>query len=482
MTPAERHEALRRSLASLPPARREALRRSLAGRAGGTDEAEAGPAWPLSFGQERLWFLSRFDPSDTGSNIIWPVRLRGPVDPGGLAAAFTRIAERHRVLRARFVQRDGRPVQIVTPPRPVPLEQIDLTGETEESEAEAVARYAGRPFDLRSDPPIRTALMWREPGGHALLCIGLHHIAADGWSLNVLMGELAECYAAHREGRPDRLDDLPAQYTDFVTWERERFEREGARHTAYWTRALAGVPALDLPADHPRPARWGGRAARVAVAVPDADLAGLERFAVAERHTLFMALLAAFQAALWQASGQTDFCVGVPVAGQGRTEFSALIGDFSNTLAMRADLSGDPSFRTLLRRVRRTVFGALQHAEAPFERVVAAVSPSRDLRRPPLCQALFNLTHNLPTDALLRTSMADLRVEALPQPPFGRTRAEVSAQLFRDERGLGGFLEYDGDLFEAGTARRLTEAFTGLVRRAATDPDTPLPTPAHGGT
>ncbi|WP_068898463.1 condensation domain-containing protein [Planomonospora sphaerica] len=482
MTGEERRAALLARLAALPPERREALRAlTLAGAATGRKapvdggeggagaqvpevpgSAEAGRSWPLSFGQERLWFLNRFDPADTVYNTPWCVRLRGPVDAGALAEALTRVAGRHHVLRARFRLDGDRPVQVVAPAGPVPLEVAEVAGDP----APAVVELVNRPFDLESDPPLRAALL-RLDDGTSLLCLVLHHIVVDGWSLDVLMRELAECYAARREGRGPVLEELPMQYTDFAVEDRRR---DRTARLEYWTRTLAGVPVLDLPADLPRPARWTGRGGQEPLRVPGGTVARLEEVARRERCTLFMALVAAYQAALGLLAGQDDLCVGVPVAGRGRTELAPLIGYFSTTLVLRADLSGDPTFRELLGRTRVTLLRGLQHADAPFEQILGALRLPRDLSRPPLLQAMFNL-HNMPKDDLLRTSMGDLEVEVYPVPAAGRTKAEVSVDLWRAGEGLGGVLDYGCDLFTAETARRFARAFTGLLERAGTGPD-----------
>lgn len=464
MTAPDTREALLRRLAALPPARREALRRSLADRA-----ADRLPSGPLSSGQERLWFLSRFDPDDSGNHILWCVRLRGPIDAAALAWAFTRVAGRHDVLRARFRLDGDRPVQVVPPPAPVELERIRPGGGEQAVVDEAVAAFFNRPFDLEREPPMRVALM-EVDGEHAVLCIVLHHIAGDGWSLDVLMRELAECYAARREGREPALAELAVTYADFVAAERREAETSGRERLDYWTGRLAGVPALDLPGDRPRPPRWSGRGAKEPLAVPDEVIAGLEGVARRERCTLFMALLAAYQWTLGAAAGQDDFCVGVPVAGRGRSEYAPVIGYFSNTIALRADLSGDPTFREVLARIRPDTLRALSRADVPFERILGALRLPRDLSRPPLCQVMFNL-HNLPKDDLLRTSMGDLSVEVYPPPETGRTKADVWADVYRGPEGLGGYFEYNSDLFSAATARRLVQDFTGLIARVGADPD-----------
>ncbi|GIH93333.1 condensation domain-containing protein [Planobispora siamensis] len=452
----ERRAALLARLAELPPERREALRARTLGGA-----AQASRSWPLSHGQERLWFLNRFDPADTSYNTPWCVRLRGAVDAGAIAAALTRVAERHHVLRARFLSADGGPVQTVGPAGPVPLELAEVAGDP----APAVVEFVNRPFDLETGPPLRAALM-RLEDGDALLCIVLHHIVVDGWSLDVLMRELAECYAAGREGREPVLEELPLQYTDFAAEDRER---DRTAQLEYWTRTLAGVPVLHLPADLPRPARRTGQGGQVPLLVPGEALDRLEKAARQGRCTLFMALLAAYQAALGLLAGQDDLCVGVPVAGRTRTELAPLIGYFSTTLALRADLSGDPPFSELLGRTRASLLRGMQHADAPFEQVLGALRLPRDLSRPPLFQAMFNL-HNMPKDDLLRPTMGDLAVEVYPMPATGRTRAEVSVDAWRTAEGLGGVLDYAADLFTAATARRFARAFTTVVERAGADP------------
>ncbi|MFF5109560.1 condensation domain-containing protein [Streptosporangium sp. NPDC000509] len=453
--------ALLERLARLPEAQRAALLSRMRERDG-----EGGGQWPLSFGQERLWFLGRFDPGDTTYHTPWCVRLRGPVDAEAIAAAFTRVAERHHVLRTRFRLAGDRPVQVVVPARPVPVERVDVTGDP----APVVVDLINRPFDLEHGPPLRVALL-RLGEQDFLLCIVLHHIVVDGWSLDVLMREVAECYAAHREGRPPGLPELPAQYPQVAEEERRRAESdEDASSLGHWTRTLAGAPALDLPADHPRPARWSGRGGQESLLVPEEAIARLENVARGMRCTLFMALLAAYQATLGLASGREDLCVGVPVAGRDRPEIEPLIGYFATTLVLRADLSGDPTFRELLKRTRTALFGGLRHAGTPFERILGALRLPRDLSRPPLFQAMFNL-HNLPKGDLLRSTMGDLSVEVYPAPAAGRTKAEVSVDTWRGPEGLGGVLDYSSDLFSAGTARRLIRIFTDVVERAGADPD-----------
>ncbi|NUR90102.1 MAG: hypothetical protein HOY71_39010 [Nonomuraea sp.] len=429
--------------------------------------------WPLSTGQERLWFLQRFDPDDCAYHITWPVRLRGPLDETALAAAFTTVATRHEVLRTRFVVTGDLPAQVIDDPAEIRLDHlpdIDPSAAGERSRVDrVVAEYAARPFDLAGEPAWRAGLL-RVSDDEAVLCIVLHHIIVDHWSLDVLMREVTECYRAAREGRAPVLDELPSQYRDFAAEERRRAE-EGRDNLDYWTGRLAGAPPLDLPLDHARPPRWTGRGAKAAVTVPDADVTALESLAREGRATLFMALLAAWQITLGTAAGQDDFCVGVPVAGRGRPELAPLIGYFSTTLVARADLSGDPSFRELLRRTRVGTLKALAHAGTSMDRILGALRVPRDLSRPPLCQAMFNLTHNLPNSDLLSPELGDLSVELIQQPDLGRARVEVSLDVYRGPEGVGGWLEYATDLFDAATADRLAGTFARVVSRAVGDPE-----------
>ncbi|MEO3855700.1 condensation domain-containing protein [Acrocarpospora sp. B8E8] len=438
--------ALLDRLARVPPERREALRRTLGDK--------RGVMAPLSTGQERLWFLSAFDPEDTSYHVPWCVWLRGPVRPELLAGAFTRIAARHEVLRARFRMTGAGPRQFILPPGPVTLERRELLGDP----AVVVDAFVNRPFDLEMEPPWRVALL-RVVDDHMLLCIVLHHIAADGWALDVLMRELAECYAAAVERREPELPELAMPYTAFAAWERER---DVGSAVTFLAERLAGTPYLDLPADHARPSRWTGRGAAVRFQVAGETVRGLERFSRRERCTPFMVLMAAFQATLGRAAGQEDFCVGVPVAGRAKAEYAPMIGSFANTLAVRADLSGIPGPGELVRRVRKTVIEAMTRADTPYEKVIAALRLPRDLSRLPLCQAMFAL-QNTPQNDMLRPSIGDLTAEFYPGPGSRYTKAEVAVQMWPLGDGLSGILDYSADLFEASSMRALADQFTATI-------------------
>ncbi|GAA4081633.1 condensation domain-containing protein [Nonomuraea soli] len=418
-------------LAALPPERRRALLASVQG---------GERTFPLSKAQERLWFLHRYDPADSAYNIVWTMRLRGALDVSALAAALTSVVRRHEVLRTRYRMVGERAAQLVDAPAPV---EVERDGELEE--------FATRPFDLARRGPLRAAVIRTGPR-EWLFCLVVHHIALDGWSLDTLIGEIAEAYA----GRS--LEVAETQYRHFVEWERSQ---DVSAAVARRAEALAGAPPLDLPGT--RPARWSGRGGRVRVTVPDEITTRLEGVAKANRATLFMALLAAFETMVFRVSGATDFCVGVPVAGPGRVAFPSLVGCLANTMALRADLSGEPGFADLLRRTRVATLGALQHAAAPYEEVLAAVRPPRDPSRPPLCQVMFNLTHNLPKQRLLSASMGDLEAEVLDPPPPRRAKADLSVELWRGPEGLGGWLEYNADLLDAAAAERLAALYASIV-------------------
>ncbi|HYX22728.1 MAG TPA: condensation domain-containing protein, partial [Thermoanaerobaculia bacterium] len=335
----------------------------------------AGPA-PLSFPQERLWFLDRLTPGTALYNIPGPLRLRGPLDVAVLARAFDEIRRRHAVLRTRFEERDGAGVQVVDPWHPRPLPVVDLAGLPEPARCDAAARLtaaeAARPFDLGRGPLLRVLLLRLAGDEHRLLQT-VHHVVSDGWSVRVMQRELTALYAAFASGQPSPLSELPVQYTDFARWQRQRLtDAETARQVDYWRRRLGDdQPPLDLPLDRPRPPLQTFRGGSVQRLLP-ADLAdGLRRLAAGLHGSLFMALLAGFDLLLARLSGQDDVLVGTPVAGRGHADLEGLIGCFLNTLVLRADLSGNPTFRELLSRVRDAAVGAYAHQDVPFEKLLA---------------------------------------------------------------------------------------------------------------
>jgi amino acid adenylation domain-containing protein len=467
---------LSRTLAALDPKKRELL--ALLARREGIDLSRTpivplprdGAPRPLSFAQERLWFLDQLVPGGTAYNLPGAVRLRAAIDPAALARTFAEIARRHDALRTTFVTEGERPVQVASPPGPVPVPVIDLAGlpvETAEPELRRLAREeAETPFDLARGPVLRVRLVRLGPEDHALLT-SMHHIASDGWSMGLLVDEVVTIYAAFSQGQPSPLPELPIQYADFAAWQRQALQGAALdEQLAWWRRYLEDASmVLDLPADRPRPAVQGHRGVQAAGKLPPDAVDALAELTAREGATLFMTLLAAVATYLQRISGQDDLCIGTPVAGRKRVETERLIGFFVNTLAVRAGLSGDPPFREALRRVRTAAVGAFEHQGTPFERIVEEVHAERDLSRTPVFQVVLSL-QNTPR----ASDTAPFPIEALPG---GGPTALYDLTLTATETGAGLFFALDGnaDLFEPATMRRMAGHLETLLTGIAVDPD-----------
>ncbi|HEX8318267.1 condensation domain-containing protein, partial [Longimicrobium sp.] len=388
LTPAERLELLKMArarklvghLSELPPIEPAGRDRRL----------------PLSFAQERLWFIDRLEPGSAAYNIPAAARLAGALDGAALERALGEIVRRHEVLRTVFAEVDGSPVQVVQPFGGFHLPVEDLSGLGDADREAAVGRWvrqeAARPFDLAAGPLFRAALLRLGDEDHVLL-LAMHHIVSDGWSMGVLFREFSALYAAYREGRESPLPELAVQYADYAVWQREQVEGETLeRQLAYWRVRLAGAPELlELPTDRPRPPVQTYRGATVPVELSAELLERLQALGRSEGATLYMVVLGAFQVLLSKYSGSEDVVVGSPIAGRTRKEVEELIGFFVNTLVLRTDLSGDPSFRETLRRVREATLGAYAHQELSFEKLVAELQPERSLGHTPLFQVMFSL-------------------------------------------------------------------------------------------
>ncbi|HEU4451594.1 MAG TPA: condensation domain-containing protein, partial [Longimicrobium sp.] len=426
----------------------------------------AGEEPPLSFAQERMWFLHQLAPESGAYNMPFVHDVAGEVDAEALRAALEEAVARHAALRGTFAARDGRPVLAIRAPGRFDLPVIEIGDEAELDRM--LDQEGARPFDLERGPLARATLFRLAPDRH-VLSLNLHHIAADGWSVDLLFRELSERYAARIEGRDPRLPAPGVSYADYAAWQRRRFAAGGVleREAAYWRRKLAGAPAvLELPADRPRPVRPTLRGGLHAFRVPAAAVERLRALAAGEHATLFMAALATFQALLGRWARAEDVVVGTPIAGRTRAEAEDVVGLFVNTLALRADLSGAPSFRALLRRVRETTLEAYAHQELPFERLVDELKVERSLAIPPVFQVMFSL-QNTPGGEL---ELAGARV-APRETGHHTAKFDLSLSLAEGADGLSGWMEYAADLFDAGTAERLSLQFARLLDAVAADPD-----------
>jgi amino acid adenylation domain-containing protein len=428
---------------------------------------------PLSYAQERLWFLDQWSPGGFAYNVPQAVRLAGGLDRTALARGLTEVVRRHETLRTAFPVADGgRPIQVIgPPPAVVPLPLVDLAGlpaDSREPAARAlVAAEAQRPFDLARGPLLAAFLLRLEGREHVLL-LNLHHIVSDGWSTGVLIRELGALYQAFVAEQPSPLPELPLQYADFAQWQRRWLSGDTlAQHLAYWRERLAGAPGLlELPADRPRPPVQSFRGASLFFTLETPLSETLRSLAQREGATLFMVLLAAFDVLLSRATGQEDLVLGTPIANRNQTEIEGLIGFFVNTLALRADLSGDPTFTGLMAQVRETTLGAYAHQDLPFEKLVEELKPERDPSYTPIFQTLFVLQNApLPAIALPGLCLAPLAFDG------GTAKFDLTLGLMDGEPALTGWIEYNTDLFDPPTAGRLLAHWRNLLAELAASPE-----------
>ncbi len=429
---------------------------------------------PASFAQQRLWFLHELTPGSTAYQLHVSLRIKGPLDVAVLEQTFTETTRRHEILRTTFATDEGQLVQVINAAQPFKLPLADLSDHpADNQEAEArrlMAKEGHRPFDLRHDPVLRATLLRLAPEEH-ILGLTMHHIASDEWSMNVLVRELMRLYESFSEGRPSPLLPLPVQYADYAVWQRrwlqgERLEAE----LAYWKQQLGDGPyILNLPTDRPRPATQTARGAHEPLTFSKILIDALKALSRQEEATLFMALLAAYKTLLHHYAEQTSIIVGTPIADRDQIETEELIGFFINMLVMRTDLSGDPSFRELLRRVREVALGAYAHQSVPFDKLVEELKPPRDLSRNPLFQAAFTFDNSPPQDfQIAQLEIQPLEIEGRP------TRFDLVVALRDTGQGLTGAIQYDADLFNASRIIRMREHFLMLLESVVADPDARL--------
>ena len=430
---------------------------------------------PLSFGQRRLWVVDQLDTDPSAYTITLCLRALGPLDRETLAKSLSELARRHEALRTRFPAQVGNPIQEIAAPAPIPLPCREILGDQSQSVAAAcqgsLAEALAEPFDLARGPLFRARLLKFGPDDHAIVLI-MHHIVTDAWSNRILLNELLELYSAASEGRDPVLPALPITYADYAAWQHDWLESDDFQHQLrYWKDQLAGAPdTLDLPTDKPRPAVQSFSGARkqhtLSLDLSDA----LQAFGQSEGATLFMTLLAAFATLLHRYSaGQEDMVIGTPIAGRNRVETEGLVGFFVNSLALRTSFSGDPSFRELLGRVRRTALDAFQHQDLPFERLVEELAPDRDLTRTPLFQIMFAL-QNAPTAGLEQNHL-ELSIVSLP---LTTARFDLEVHAWQTPQGLSFSFICCTDLFAPETVERMVGHYETLLRSAVSDPDVPV--------
>jgi amino acid adenylation domain-containing protein len=419
----------------------------------------AGPV-PLSFAQRRLWFLEQLN-ATSAYHIPIAIRLEGALDRGALGKALGEIARRHETLRTTFEVQNGQPVQVAHSQMDFALSNRDLRT-APDMLARLLTEDACVPFDLTRGPLWRAKLLHLDHEDH-VLAVTFHHIIADGWSLDVLLRELATLYTAFRKGAPSPLLPLCSQYGDFAAWQHRHLRLES--QLAFWKRELSGLGRCDLPADHARPAVPSYRGARVHIALDNALVRKLRALSREREATLFMTLLAAWQALLHRSGAGDDIAVGTPIAGRQQEKLESLIGFFVNTLVIRADLSGDLTFAELLAQVRRRTLAAYANQDAPFERVVEEIA-SRDTARHPLFQTMLALA-STPRSA---AEFTGLRASFL-EVDLATCKFDVALSLAEDETSIAGMFEYSTDLFDAATIVRLRDRFERLLRAVAADPE-----------
>jgi amino acid adenylation domain-containing protein len=429
---------------------------------------------PLSFAQQRLWFLDQLEPGNPAFGVPITVRLTGPLNVPALSQSLNEIVRRHESLRTSFPSPNGQPIQNVASNVTFPVPMTDLTGWQEGDQIEELNKLRERelqlPWNLASGPVLRARLLRLTDREHVLL-LATHHISFDGWSIGVLIDELASLYEAFTLGNPSPLLPLAVQYADFAVWQRQWLQGKYLKvQLDYWREQLAGAPPmLALPTDRPRPAFQTFNGDAEALVIPKDVALALKELSQREGVTLFMTLLAAFKLLLARYSGQQDISVGSYLANRSRIETEGLIGFFVNTVVLRTRLSDDLTFRQLLPRVRDTALGAYAHQDVPFEKLLEELRPERALDHSPFFQVMFVL-QNAPMPAITLTELA---VSPVPME-IRRSNFDLTLWMAETADGLSGSLEYNTDLFNRATARRLLEHFQTLLSGITADPDQPL--------
>ncbi|MBW4625289.1 MAG: AMP-binding protein [Brasilonema octagenarum HA4186-MV1] len=425
---------------------------------------------PVCLAQERLWFLDQLEPGNPFYNVPIAVHLTGELNLTTLEQSLNEVVRRHQALRTSFSEVQGRPIQVIAPTLKITLPVTDLPGASVESALRIATEFAQQPFDLSQAPLLRAKLLRLTQQEHMLLLV-MHHIISDGWSIGILIQELAEIYKSFSKGLPSPLPELTIQYADFAYWQKQWLQGEVLNNqVTYWKQQLRGsLPILQLPTDRPRPAIQTFTGEKQFFAFPKALSEAVNNLNRQESVTQFMTLLTVFKILLYCYSNQEEIIVGSPVAGRIRAETQGLIGFFINTLVLRTDLLGNPSFRELLKRVREVALGAYAHQDLPFEKLVEELQPERDLSHNPLFQVMFIL-QNAPIPSI---KLPDLTWKPL-EVDSGTSKFDLKLSLWESPEGLNGSFEYKTDLFDATTITRMANHFEILLHHIVTQPEIKL--------
>jgi amino acid adenylation domain-containing protein len=435
--------------------------------AGGRDLRTA----PLSFAQQRLWFLDQYEPDNILYNLAAAIRLKGAFNVTALEQSLNEILRRHEVLRTTFSMVDDRPVQIIHKVWDFSLTPIELRESSSEKKEAIAARLAAeeaeKPFNLAKGPLLRVKLLRLAEDDHVLL-ITMHHIISDGWSIKVFIGEIEELYKAYTNGQRAALPELPIQYADFALWQRSWLQGEKLEEQlSYWRAQLAdSPPVLDLPTDRPRPTFKTFRGAHLSLIVSKKSSEKITQLGRREGATLFMTLLSAFSALLYRYTNQEDILVGTPIANRNRAETENLIGFFVNTLVLRVRFSDAMTFRELLRQIRETALDAFEHQDLPFEKLVEVLQPERTLSHSPFFQVMFHL-QNAVTESLSLPGLSMSQLEVETQT----AKFDLSLSMAESNEGLVGTFNYNIDLFDAASVKRIMGHFEHLLEAAVANPD-----------
>jgi hypothetical protein len=426
---------------------------------------------PLCLAQERLWFLEQLEPGNPFYNVAIAIQLSGTLDVGVLQQSLNEIIKRHDSLRTSFVCVAGQPAQKIHLNLGVKLATVDCTHlESPKSLEKLILKETQQPFDLSQAPLIRSQLLCLAEDEHFLL-LTMHHIISDGWSVGILIQELAEVYQSIREGKSFPLAELPIQYADFAYWQRQELQQELLKtQLNYWKQQLSGkISILELPTDKPRPITQTFAGKKHNLALSEHLRIAVKNFSQAEGVTLFMTLLTVFEILLHSWSNQEDIIIGTPVIGRYHAETQKIIGFFINTLVLRTDLSGNPTFRELLKRVKQVTLEAYDHQDVPFEKLVEELQPKRNLSYNPLFQVMFIFQN---------TSIPSIKQPELTWEPQeidnGTSKFDLKLNLWETLAGFQGSFEYKTDLFESKTISRLASSFEVLLQAIISQPDVSL--------